>query len=412
MTDLILRKAKLTSGQSVDIAIDAGTITAIEPSLDQSATQELRINGRLTLPAFVNGQLHACKSFWRRILQTLPDEIQALPPFDAAAHVKKCYTADDVFERVDEVMRLAIQNGTCAIRLFGDVDEASGLSAVEGLLRIREKYAPWMTVQVVAFPQDGVLNDATQTLMHQALECGADVVGGIPWIEPTPEAQQQHTQMCFDLAQQFDRDLHFVCDDVADPNCRSLEAVARQTIERGWQGRVSATQCAALSFYPDDYANEVIALLKQAEMTIFSNSHVSLIATEFDEQQHPWPRSMTRARQLLDAGVPVASGQDDIDNWFYPFGRNDMLEVAQFMAHNGRFAWHGEVNQVLPLVTTTPATVLGMENYGLHVGAEANLVVLDAPDWHSAIQFQPDKRYVILRGKLVAETERRESLHV
>ncbi len=412
MTNLILRNAHLHDARTIDIAIESSKITAIGPNLPQTATQELNIGGRLTLPAFVNGQLHACKSFWRRLLHTLPDEIQRLSPFEAAAYVKKLYTSDDVFNRVDEVMRLAIQNGTCAIRLFGDVDEASGLNAVEGLLRIREKYASLMTVQVVAFPQDGVLNDATQSLMQQAIEMGADVVGGIPWIEPNPAAQQAHTQMCFDLAQQFNRDLHFVCDDVADPNCRSLEAVAREAIERGWHGRVSATQCAALSFYSDDYANKVIELLKAAKISIFSNSHVSLIATEFDENQHPWPRSMTRVRQLLEAGVPVACGQDDIDNWFYPFGRNDMVEVAQFMAHNGRFAWHGEVNAVLPLVTTTPAQVLGMDNYGLQVGAEANLVVLDTPDWHGAIQFQPDKRFVILKGKVVAETEHKTTLNL
>jgi cytosine deaminase len=153
----------------------------------------------------------------------------------------------------------------------------------------------------------------------------------------------------------------------------------------------------------------VIVLLKTAGITIFSNSHVSLIATEFPPRQ-PWPRSLTRVRELLDAGVPVACGQDDIDNWFYPFGRNDLLEVAHFMAHNGQFAWNGEVNQVLPMVTTTPAQVMKVPNYGLHVGAEANILVLDAPDWHRALQFQVDKRFVILRGKLVAETQRQSSL--
>ncbi|MEM7133522.1 MAG: amidohydrolase family protein [Chloroflexota bacterium] len=410
MLDLILRNACLNDGRVVDIGIESGLIGAIEPHLSQPAHQELSIEARLTIPAFVNGQLHACKSFWRRLLHTLPDEIQNLPRFDAATHVKSLYTSEDVFARVDEVMKLAIQNGTCAIRLFADVDEASGLSAMDGLLAIREKYAPIMTVQVVAFPQDGVLNEATQTLMRQALERGADVVGGIPWIEPDKEAQEAHIEMCFTLAQQFDCDLHFVCDDVADPGSRTLEMVAGHTIQSEWHNRVSATQCAALSFYPDEYANQLIQRLKEAGITIFSNSHVSLIATDFDEQQHPWPRSTTRIRQLLDAGVPVACGQDDIDNWFYPFGRNDMLEVAQFMAHSGRFAWRGEVEQVLSMVTTTAANVLGMEGYGLTEGAAANLVVLDAPDWHSAIQFQPDKRYVILNGKVRAETVRKQTL--
>ncbi len=412
MFDLLLKQAKLMNGRIVDIGIQDGKITAVSPSIDGEAKEILFIGKKLTLPAFVNGQLHACKSYWRRLLTTLPEEVQALPRFEAASHVKERYTAENVFERVDEVMQLAIQNGTCAIRLFGDVDEASGVSAIEGLLKIKEKYSPWMTVQVVAFPQDGVLNQATQSLMTNALEMGADVVGGIPWIEPTVEAQKAHTQMCFDLAQRFDRDLHFVCDDVADPQSRTLEMVAQLTVKTNWHNRVSATQCAALSFYDDTYAKKVIELLLDAGITIFSNSHVNLIATDFDESTHPWPRSVTRIRQLLASGVPVASGQDDIDNWFYPFGRNDMVEVAQFMAHNGRFAWHNEVDDVLPIITTTPAKTLGLSNYGLEIGCEANLVIIDTPDWHSAIQFQPDKQFVILKGQLVAESKREQTIYL
>lgn len=409
--DIILRQARLHDGRTVDIGISNGHITAIEPALAATAPTELAAQQRLALPAFVNGQLHACKSFWRRHLNELPAEQQALPRFQAAHYVKQRYTVEDVTARVDEVMRLAIQNGTCAIRLFGDVDEASGVIAVQGLLAIRERYRHLMKVEVVAFPQDGVTSERTPDLMRQALELGADVVGGIPWIEQGATAQKRHTEMCFALAKTFDKDLHFVCDDVADPASRTLEDVARQTLSHNYQGRVSATQCAALSFYPDDYAAAVIGLLKTAGMTIFSNSHVSLIATEFPLRQ-PWPRSITRVRELLEADVPVACGQDDIDNWFYPFGRNDLLEVAHFMAHTGQFAWNGEVNQVLPMVTTTPAQVLKVPNYGLHVGAAANLMVLDAPDWHAALQFQVDKRFVMLRGKVVAESERRISLTI
>ena len=403
--DIILRNAQLHDGPRVDIAMDRGKIAAIAPHILATGQTEIDAGGRLTIPAFVNGQLHACKSFWRRLLAQLPPEVQALPPFQAAAHVKRLYTAEEVFTRVDEVMQLAIRHGTCAIRLFADVDSDGGLAPMQGLLAIREKYRQWMTVQVVAFPQDGFATPETEKLMRQALEMGADLVGGIPWIEAGTAAQQHHTARCFALAVEYDRDLHFVCDDIADPTSRSLEMVARQTLARGWQGRVAATQCAALAFYNDDYANDVIRLVAEAGMTILSNSHVSLIATEFPERQ-PWPRSITRVRELLDAGVPVACGQDDIDNWFYPFGRNDLLEVAQFMAHNGRFAWNGEVDRVLPMVTSTPARLLGLDDYGLHVGAAANLLVLDAPDWHSAIQFQAEKRVVILRGKVAAETRR------
>ncbi len=407
--DLIIRSARLHDGRTMDIGISDGVIVAMAPRLALPAGAKVDAAGGLTLPAFVNGQLHACKSFWRRILTKLPPETQALPRFQAAHHVKARYTAEDVFARVDETMRLAIRHGTCAIRLFADVDDASGLAALEGLVQIRQKYSPWMTVQVVAFPQDGFAHPATLGLMRSALERGADVVGGIPWIEKGADAQARHVAATFALAREFDRDLHFVCDDVADPNSRSLEAVARQTIADGFHGRVSATQCAALSFYPDDYAAHVIGLVAAAGMTIFSNSHVSLIATEFAPRQ-PWPRGITRVRELLDAGVPVAAAQDDIDNWFYPFGRNDLLEVAHFMAHTGQFAWNGEVARVLPMITNVPAAVLGMAHYGIEIGNRADVVVLDAPDWHSALQFQAEKRAVILNGRLAAENRRETDL--
>lgn len=401
----IIRRARLMDGRTVDIGLAGGRIAAMEATLDAPAAEIIDAGGRLVLPAFVNGQLHACKSFWRRLLHTLPPTVQALPRFDAAAHVKRLYTADDVFARVDETMRLALRHGTCAIRLFGDVDQDSGLAAIEGLLRIRAKYAPLMTVQIVAFPQDGMADEASVALLREALIMGADVVGGIPWIEPGDARQRHHVARCFDLAQEFDKDLHFVCDDVMDPAVRSLEMVARETLARGYHGRVSATQCAALSAYPDAYAAQVIALLAEAGITVFSNSHVALIATDFAPQQ-PWPRGVTRVRELLDAGVPVACGQDDIDNWFYAFGRNDMLEVAQFMAHNGQFAWAGEVDRVLAMVTSVPAKVLGLRDHGLRAGTRADIVILDAENWHEAIQFQAEKSLVMLNGEVVVRNER------
>ena len=398
--DLILRNARLLDGQVVDVGMEDGGIVRLEPDLETSAKGELDAAGGLVLPAFVNGQLHACKVFWRRKLAALPEHVRALPRFEAARHVKATYTPDDVFERVSEVMRLTVLNGTCAIRLFADVDEASGLNALKGLLKIKKAFSPLMNVQVAAFPQDGVLGGATEGLMREALSLGADIVGGIPWIERDEAAQRAHTDLCFALAKAFDRDLHLVCDDTTDPGSRTLEYLAHKTVQEGYQGRVAATQCTALAFYDDLYAAEVVALTKAAGITVFSNAHVSLVTTE--PGREPYPRGVTRVRELLVAGVPVACAQDDIDNWYYPFGRNDMLEVAQFMTHVGGFAWEPE--SVLPMVTDVPARALGLRRYGLSVGGEANLVVLDASSWHQALQFQSIKKAVILRGRPVART--------
>jgi cytosine/creatinine deaminase len=404
--DIILRNAKLNNDSIVDIAIDAGFVAEIAPNLAATAQTEIDAHEKLVLPAFVNGQLHSCKVFWRRGLAKLPEQVQRLPRFEAAHDVKKHYTVEDVVSRVDEVMCLAILNGTCAIRLFADVDEDSGLTALKGLLEIKNKFSHIMTVQVAAFPQDGVFGGQTKTLMREAFALGADVVAGIPWIEKTDEAKKAHTDMCFSLAKEFDKPLHLVCDDTVDTNSRTLEYIARQTIAHGFEGRVAATQCASLAFQDDAYAKEVIQLVKDAGITVFSNSHVSLVTTEV--QTEPRPRGVTRIQELIRAGVPVACAQDDIDNWYYPFGRNDMLEVAQFMAHVGGFPW-GRYDGVLPMVTDVPAKVLGID-YGLEVGKPANLVILNAKNWHEALQFQVDKCVVILKGKLVATTERQQTL--
>jgi cytosine/creatinine deaminase len=406
--DLILRQARLHDGSVVDIGIDKGFITDIALSLTMAAAQEINAARQLVLPAFVNGQLHSCKVFWRRGLVELSADVQGLPRFEAAHAVKKRYTVEDVAARVDEVMRLAILNGTCAIRLFADVDEDAGLTALKGLLEIKRRYSHLVTVQVAAFPQDGVFGGQTQKLMREAFKLGADVVAGIPWIEKPQAAKDAHTAMCFSLAKDFNKPLHLVCDDTVDANSRTLETVARHTLEHGFEGRVAVTQCASLAFQDDVYARQVIQLVKDAGITVFSNSHVSLVTTEVETE--PRPRGVTRIQELRRAGVPVACAQDDIDNWYYPFGRNDLLEVAQFMAHAGGFPW-GQYDAVLPMVTDVPARVLGLE-YGLEIGRPANLVLLAAQNWRDALHYQCDKRAVILRGQVVATTERQQHLNI
>jgi cytosine deaminase len=403
--DIIIRNARLLAGQVVDVGIEDGMIAALEPSLSATTQEEYDLGSHLLMPAFVNGQLHACKVFWRRKLADLPENIGTLPRFDAAKHVKATYTPADVASRVSEVVKLAIANGTCAMRLFADVDEASGLNALKGLLHVKRDFAHVLPIQVVAFPQDGV-GGKTETLMQDALAMGADVVGGIPWIEASEADKKAHAEMCFDLAVKFDKDVHMVADDTTDASSRTLEHIAALTIQHGYYGRVAATQCAALAFYDDAYAAKVINNVKQAGITVFSNAHVSLVTTE--PRGEPYPRGITRIHELQAAGVPVACAQDDIDNWYYPFGRNDLLEVAQFMAHTGNFAWE-DLPKVIPMVTHIPAQVLGLD-YGLDVGKPANLVALAANDWHEAIQFQAEKTLVILGGKRRAQQARQQQL--
>jgi cytosine/creatinine deaminase len=203
-----------------------------------------------------------------------------------------------------------------------------------------------------------------------------------------------------------DLDAHFVLDDTEDPTARSTEYVAAQTVELGLQTRVHGTQANALAYYDDAHAARVIRLIKESNMTIFSNAHVALVTTNVRHQ--PAPRGMTRVLELINAGVPVATAQDDIDNPYYPFGRNDLLEVAQYMAHLGQFAWGDEINGVLEMVTSVPAKVMKLEHYGLALGCKANILILNAQNWRDAIQFQPEKSFVIVGGKLVSRATRQQ----
>lgn len=405
--DILIRGARLQDGSVTDIGIEDGFITAFQPEILNTAKLELDASGQLAIPAFVNGHLHACKSFWREPLLKLElgehfDFKNMGARFSAISEVKRHYTVEEVAARAEKSILLALRHGTCAIRLFADVDSDAGLRALEGLLKVREKYREVLTVQVVAFPQNGVFRNrsSTESLLNQALEMDIDALGGIPWLEPSEESQKAHVDLILELAKKHGLDAHFVLDDTEDPTSRSTEFVAARTIELQMQSRVHGTQANALAYYDDAHAARVIRLIKEAGMTIFSNAHVALVTTNLRHQ--PAPRGMTRVSELIAAGVPVATAQDDIDNPYYPFGRNDLLEVAQYMAHLGQFAWGPEINTVLEMVTSVPSKVMKLERYGLSLGCKANILILNAQNWRDAIQFQAEKSFVIVGGKLVS----------
>jgi cytosine/creatinine deaminase len=405
--DILIRGAILQDGTKTDVGIEDGFITQLQPEIASTAKLELDANGQLAIPAFVNGHLHACKSFWREPLSKLElgehfDFTNMGARFAAISEVKRHYTPEEVATRAEKSILMALRHGTCAIRLFADVDSDAGLRALEGLLQIREKYRDVLTVQVVAFPQNGVFRAraSTESLLLQALEMDIDALGGIPWLEPSEKSQKAHVDLILGLAKKHDLDAHFVLDDTEDPTSRSAEYVAARTIELGLQSRVHGTQANALAYYDDAHAARVIRLIQEAGMTIFSNAHVALVTTNLRHQ--PAPRGMTRVRELLAAGVPVATAQDDIDNPYYPFGRNDLLEVAQYMAHLGQFAWGDEIDTVLEMVTNVPAKVMKLEHYGLAVGCKANVLILNAANWRDAVHYQSEKSFVIVGGKFVS----------
>ncbi len=408
--DLIVRNARVRGETELrDIAIEAGKIAAIAPALPTRAPQEIDAAGRLTTPPLVNPHVHLDKALLGEVMrpnvsQTLEEAIAITWDF------KRAYTEADIVKRAGAVVEMAVRQGTLAIRAFADVDNVGGLVPVKGLLATRERYRNLVRMEVVAFPQEGILrNPGTEALMREAMALGADVVGGLPWYEMTDQDARTHIDIAFAIAKERNADIHMLVDDTDDPNSRSLEYLAVKTLREGYGGRVSASHCEALAAYNDVYAEKVIRLVKDAGISIVSNPHISLVLAGRRDRE-PIRRGITRVKELLRAGVNVASGQDDVNDPYYPFGRASQLEVALFMAHTAHLSYPAELETVFDMVTVNPARALRLPGYGLAVGNAGDLVVWDAATVKQALTKQLPPAYVVQGGKVIATTSVQSTL--
>jgi len=400
--DLIIRKAKIEKQDDlVDIGISDGRIAVISKNIEAKAGQEIDAKGMLASPPFIDSHHHLDMAFITDVVNksgTLEEAIAL------TTERKKHYTAQDLVERAGRAIRLAVTNGTLWIRSHVDVDPVAGLRLLQGVLEARQRFADMLSIQVVAFPQLGLARKPeAQRLLRQAMLAGADVVGGMPHGEATPEDAARHIEMAFDIARAFDADVDMHVDETDDPQSHTLELLAEATIRHGYQGRVTASHCCALSAYDEQYARQVIEKVKAAQISIITNPPINLML-QGRHDKGPVRRGITRVKELLDAGVNVACGQDDIDNPFYPFGQMDMLEVALFTAHAAHLGMPHEIQMAFDMPRYNAARALRLPEYGLKVGAPANIVIIDAASAHDALRLQPDRRYVIKEGQIIAET--------
>jgi cytosine deaminase len=408
----IIRNVRLRGRDGAfDVAIDGDRVAAVEPQVDADADQELEGGGGLLVPGFVNAHQHLDKCMLGEVMR--PNESQTL---QEAIYItwdhKRAYTVEEIADRAAPVVESAIRHGTTAMRAFADVDTIGGLTPVEGLLELKRRVDGLITFEVVAFPQEGILrNPGCDRLMEQAMDLGADVVGGLPWYERLDRDMHEHIDFCFELAQRTGKDIHMLADDTDNPNSRSLEYLAVRAIEEGYQGRVTASHCGALAAYDDNHAQKVIAIVKEAEMTIASNTQISLVLDGRGDRGLV-RRGITRVRELLDAGVNVLSAQDDVNDPYYPFGKPDQLEVAQYTAHVAQLTYPPELETVFDMVSVNAARAMRLEGYGVEPGSRADLVLIDAPTVHEALRLLPPRRYVFYGGRLLAESRLESTLHV
>jgi cytosine/creatinine deaminase len=408
--NLLVRNARLRGrDQLVDIGIEEGRIAAVAPSLAAAAPQTIDAAGDLVVPGFVNLHLHADKALLGEVMRpnvsgTLPEAIEITNDF------KRKYDPEEVAQRAGRVIESGIKNGTTFFRLFADVGTIGGLRAAQGLLLVREKYKNYCGVQVVAFPQEGIVRDpGAAELLDEALKQGCNIVGGLPWYEYTDAEARQHIDICFDLAKRYDRDIHMLVDDTDDANSRSLEYLALKTMREGFQGRVAASHCGAMAGYNDVYAAKVIDMVATANITISANTHINLVCSARIDRE-PKRRGIARVKELLARGVNVVSSQDDVDDPYYPFGKPDQLEVALMMAHTAQLTLPHELEQVFDMVTVNAARAARLPDYGIAPGNRADLVVVGAPSVREALRLQPPRRHVIKNGVEIARTSTTQEL--
>lgn len=393
--DILIRRARLRGHPNlVDIAITNGRIAGIEERISARAATEIDAQGNLVTPSFVNPHLHLCKVYTlERLSDTAlqayhsSDMGAAMRAIEEAARVKAEYREDWILANVRRALDEAVRYGVTHIRAFADVDTKAQLTGVRALLHAREAYRDHLHLEVVAFPQDGVVREpGAADLVREAMALGADVVGGIPWIEYTDDAARQHIKAMFAIAREFDAPISMLVDDAGDPGLRTLEMLAVKALEAGWQGRVLAHHARAMALYPKPYLQKIVALMRQAAMSLVSDPHTGPLHAP--------------VQALLDAGVNVALGQDDISDAYYPYGRNNMLEVAFLASHTLWMTTRADMERLYDMITVNAARAMGITDYGLEVGKAAHLVVLRHASLLDALRYHDAPAWVIFHGHI------------
>lgn len=403
--ELIVRNALLRRNlETVDIGVADGVIKIIAPSINARGETDIDAEGRLVTPTFIDPHIHLDKILISEVVRdnvsgTLTEAIEII------WEKKRNYTEEDIMERAGRVIKWAVKNGTTKMRTHVDVDTIGGLLPTEAMLRVKEKYSDIMDLQIVAFPQEGIIQDpGTKELMEEAMRMGADIVGGMPYNEMIYEDSKEHIDFCFELAKKFDADIDMHVDETDDDTARTLQYYATKTIKENYEGRVTAGHTCALAAYNDYYALKVIGLIKRARMNMITNPATNLMLQGRLDKQ-PIRRGITRVKELLSAGVNVAYGQDCIKDTFYPtLGQADMLEVGQLLAHAAQMSTPVEIEEVFNMPTINSAKVMRLTDYGLEVGNSADFNIIDAPDVQEALRTRADRLYVIRKGRVIAKT--------
>ncbi|EXG79432.1 hypothetical protein [Cryptosporangium arvum] len=397
--ELLVTYARLRDGRVVDLAVEGARLRVLPRGTTPTVPPRVvRADGRLVTESAVDNHLHLDKvhtldRVGDSALSAYTDDAMAgaMTSIELASAVKAGYRSADALPHVRRALTDAVRHGTLHVQAFVDVDTAAGLEGFRAVVEARREFAGVLDVRIVAFPQDGIVRDpGAAELCEEAIRLGADVVGGIPWIEHTDVDARAHVEWACALAARTGKRVAMLTDDAGDPTLRTTEMLAAAMLEHGLVGRGVACHARALALYPQPSLLRLAGLAKKAGLGFVS-----------DPQTGPLHLPVALFRDLE---VPVALGQDDIEDAYYPFGRANLWEVAFLAAHLLDFRTAAAQQALLDLVTTDAARVFGLAHHHLADGAPANFVVHDAERVVDVLRRHAAPRWVVSRGRVVAET--------
>ncbi len=401
--DLIIRNANLPDGRiGIDIGIKDGKIVALEVALTAKAQKEIDASGYLVSPPFVDAHFHmdATLSLGQPRLNQSGTLLEGIALW---GELKPHLTVEAIKERALRYCDLAVARGLLAIRSHVDICDPR-LLAVDALLEVRKQVAPYLDLQLVAFPQDGYLRDTgAAELMETALDRGVDVVGGIPHFERTMDEGKKSVEVLCRIAAERGLRVDMHCDESDDPNSRHIETLTAETVRHGLQDRVTGSHLTSMHSMDNYYVSKLLPLMAEAEMNVVSNPLIN-ITLQGRHDTYPKRRGMTRVPELMDAGVKVAFGHDCVMDPWYSLGSADMLEVASMGLHVAQLTGVEQMKSCFRAVTEIPAAILGLEGYGLEKGCNADLVILQAADPVEALRLKANRLFVIRRGRIISSS--------
>lgn len=408
MFDLIVRGGTLPDGRTADIGVRGGLIAAVEtlpPGVE--AGEVIDASGDLVSPPFVDPHFHldSALSYGRPRINasgTLLEGIALWGELRAEA------TADEMKARALDYCDWAVSMGLLAIRSHVDTSGAD-LRGVEAMLDVREAVKDYLDLQLVAFPQDGLYRaeGALQNTIR-ALDMGVDVVGGIPHFERTMADGAASVRQLCEIAAERGLMVDIHCDETDDPMSRHIETLAAETHRLGLSGQVVGSHLSSMHSMDNYYVSKLLPLILEAGVSVIPNPMINIML-QGRHDSYPKRRGMTRVKEMLALGIPVGWGQDCVRDPWYSLGTADMLDVAFMGLHVAQMSHPDEMRHCFHMVTDTNAKIIGLEGYGLHVGAKASLVVLDAGDPIEALRLRPDRLAVISRGKVVSRKTRNDA---